>query len=308
MARRKGFFTAETRPEDEQARERELAALVQTKRTIVQDIGVERIQPNPFQARQAFTDLEELAEAIRAHGFTTRLRVRPHPSEPNTFQMVYGERRLRAAKIAGLTSVPCEIADHSDDDMVEIGLAENIQRCDLNPLEEAQAFTTLIEQQGYSIRRLAERIGKDKSYVADRLVLLRMPADVQEMVTQRPDSLRSAREIAKVDQPKTRQPLIKGVIAGSLSTATVREVVRSLTGPLADHAADQQHPVSSTQEQPTFNPQIAMEQDIARDLSKIRAILRRWRQLIEQDGESHAVVAAVIDELTVELKRVARLL
>ncbi|NTU85423.1 MAG: ParB/RepB/Spo0J family partition protein, partial [Chloroflexales bacterium] len=194
MGRRKGFFATETRPEDDLARERDLAALVQARRTVVQDIGVGRIQPNPFQARQAFTDLEELAQAIRAQGFTTRLRVRPHPERPNTFQLVYGERRLRAARLAGLDSVPCEIADHSDDDLVEIGLAENIQRRDLEPLDEARAFATFIEQRGYSVRRLAERIGKDKSYVEDRLALLRMPADVQGMVAQRADTLRSARE------------------------------------------------------------------------------------------------------------------
>jgi len=308
VARRKGFFTTDTRPEDDLARERDLAALVQARRTVVQEIGLARIRPNPFQARQRFTELEELADSIRAHGFTTRLRVRPHPSLPNTFELVYGERRLRAAGIAGLDSVPCEIADHSDDDLVEIGLAENIQRRDLDPLEEARAFATFIEQRGYSVRRLAERIGKDKSYVEDRLVLLRMPADVQEMVAQRPDSLRSAREISKLEEPAARQSLISGVVGGALSTANVRDVVRDLTTSTTDSAGGQDRPSISTQERATPNPVVAMQRGVSRDVQTARAILARWEGLISQGLDERTAVAAAFGELTAEMERVAELL
>ena len=296
MARRKGFFATETRLEDTQARERDLAALVAARRTVVQEIGVERIEPNPVQARQAFTDLEELAQAIRAHGFTTRLRVRPHPTQVNTFQLVYGERRLRAARLAGLPTVPCEIADHSDDDLIEIGLAENIQRRDLEPLEEAQAFLTFIEQRGYSVRRLAEQIGKDKSYVESRLALLRMPTDVQQMVAQRPDTLRSAREIAKVVAPEERQTLISGVVAGALTTADVREVVCAITEPTTSTKKDS---VSVARDS---------GRSIARDLQTVRAILGRWTHLIEQGSDERTSVATAMDELSTEVTRVMQIL
>ncbi|NNJ12743.1 ParB/RepB/Spo0J family partition protein [Chloroflexales bacterium ZM16-3] len=311
MARRRGsFFTAEARPEDDLARERDLAALVQARRTVVQEIGVGRILPNPFQARQSFTDLEGLAESIRAHGFTTRLRVRPHPSQPNTFELVYGERRLRAAGIAGLDSVPCEIADHSDDDLVEIGLAENIQRRDLDPLEEARAFATFIEQRGYSVRRLAERIGKDKSYVESRLALLRMPDDVRDMVAQRPDSLRAAREIAKVDAPEARQPLISGVVGGALSTADVRDAVRDLTSPPADDGgpAEPSRPLGSSRERTVPDPLAAVRRGVDRDLQAIRAILGRWEQLIGQGEGERTAVDSAMGKLTAEMERVALLL
>ena len=109
--------------------------------------------------------------------------------------VVYGERRLRAAALAGIETVPCDIAEHTDDDLIEIGLAENIQRRDLNPIEEANAFQHFIDQRGYSIRRLAERIGKDKSYLEGRLALLRAPDDVQTLVAQRPDTLDAARQL-----------------------------------------------------------------------------------------------------------------
>ncbi len=133
--------------------------------------------------------------------------------------------------------VPCDVADHTDDELVEIGLAENIQRNDLAPLEAARAFQTFIDQRGYSIRRLAERIGKDKSYVEDRLKLLQVPEDVQQMVEQRPDALRAAREIARLDNPAERQPLIAGVVAGELNTAEVREIVREAAASAQQRAA-----------------------------------------------------------------------
>jgi ParB family chromosome partitioning protein len=229
--------------------------------------------------------------------------VRPHPSQPNTFELVYGERRLRAAGLAGLSSVPCEIADHSDDDLVEIGLAENIQRRDLDPLEEAQAFTTFIEQRGYSVRRLAERIGKDKSYVEDRLALLRMPDDVRDMVAQRPDSLRAAREISKLGTPEERQLLIGGVVGGDLSTAKVREVVRDLTSPAGDGA-----PAGPDRPQAAPEPLSAMRRGVDRDLQAISATLGRWEQLIGRGSAERAAVNTAVGRLTTEMERVAQLL
>jgi ParB family chromosome partitioning protein len=274
----------------------------------VQEIGLERIRPNPFQARQTFTDLEGLAESIRAQGFTTRLRVRPHPSQPNTFELIYGERRLRAARIAGLDSVPCEIADHSDDDLIEIGLAENIQRRDLDPLEEAQAFATSIEQRGYSVRRLAERIGKDKSYVESRLALLRMPEDVRNMVAQRPDSLRAAHEIAKVDAPEARYPLISGIVGGTLSTADVREAVQDLTSPSAgdDGSVVVSRPLRTPRQRAAPHTLTPVRRGVGRDLRTIRAILRRWEQLIGQGEDERTTVGAAMEKLTAEIEQVAR--
>lgn len=229
--RRKGFFAQETRPEDDLARTREVEALIAPRRTVVQDLPISRLRPNPFQARRRFDGLEELAQTIQTQGFTTRLRVRPDPNDGSMFQLVYGERRLRAAALAGLEHVPCEIAEHSDDELIEIGLAENIQRHDLDPLDEAQAFRALLDQRGYSIRRLAERIGKDKSYIEDRLVLLRAPEDVRQMVAERPDTLRAARELTRLPTPEERRPIIEAVAAGQLSTTELRRQLRTA----ADH-------------------------------------------------------------------------
>src|ERR671917_2574115 len=157
MPRRKSFYEDSGSNAQEHMLEQNLQALIAPQRPQTTDLPIARIRPNPFQARRTFDDLAELAATIRAQGFTTRVRVRPDPSEPNAFQLVFGERRLRAAELAGLAMVPCDVAEHTDDEMIEIGLAENIQRRDLDPLEEARAFRTLIDQRGYTERRLAER-------------------------------------------------------------------------------------------------------------------------------------------------------
>ena len=287
--RKRGFFAQDARPEDTLARQSDLAAVLGTRRTFPQDIAVDLIEPNPFQARQSFTDIEELANAIRQQGFTSRLRVRPHPTLPRTFQLIYGERRLRAAQLAGLDVVPCDVADHTDDELIEIGLAENIQRHDLDPLEEARAFRTFVDARGYSIRRLAERIGKDKSYVEDRLALLRTPADVQEMIAQRPDSLRAAREIAKLDTPADRQTLIAGVLAGDLNTADVRERVRETAAPARPSRR------SATPD---------VQQIVERDARTLRGILARWASLASQGADQRALVSEQTEALLREVQHV----
>lgn len=191
-----------------------------------QDIPIERIRTNPFQARVKFKDIEELADSMRTHGFTSRLRVRRDPAQPQFFQLVYGERRLRAAHVAGITSIPCDVADYSDRQMREIGLTENVQRSDLEPLEEARAFRVAIDDGGYSIRTLAAQIGKSKGYVQGRLDLLRAPDDVQQMVDEHPETFTAGLLIGQLPTHELRQPLIESVIKGDLDKESIRGIVR----------------------------------------------------------------------------------
>ena len=176
MARSRNF--APTDPEEGPIVDDEVGRLFESTQARdaqprLRDLPVERIDPNPFQARRDFSDIDELAQTIRVQGFTSRLRVRPHPDQASRFQLVYGERRLRAAIVAGLTRVPVEIIAHSDDELIEIGLAENIQRQDLTPIEEAQGLQALLERRSYSQRMLADRLGKIRGYVQKRHDLLR---------------------------------------------------------------------------------------------------------------------------------------
>jgi ParB family transcriptional regulator, chromosome partitioning protein len=312
VPKRKGFFNQDVRPEDELARQREVEALIAPRRVNFADIPVERISPNPFQARKNFDGLHDLVQAIKAQGFTSRLRVRPDPERPDHFQLVFGERRLRAAREAGLTEVPCESADHTDDEMIEIGLAENIQRRDLDPLEEAQAFHIFIEQRDYTVRRLAERIGKDKSYVDDRLALLRTPSDVQALIQQRPESIRIAREIAKLDTPAERQPLIDAVIAGNLKTEDVRTIVREVAveptsddTPMEARITEQvERRIDGTpRHQAAPNVHRAME----RDVQALRTVIARLQQIVPVlDAADRAALSEYLGELRTELEHMAQ--
>lgn len=200
-------------------------------------IPLDRIQPNPFQPRKTFdpVKLDELAYGMKEHGWIGGgLPVRAHATEPNIYELVWGERRWRAAKIADLKTIPCVVSTYSDDDMIEKGLLENVQREDLSNLEEGQAYVNLLalrNEQGkprYSIRRLAQRIGKDKSYIEDRLQYARVPIDVQQLATDQPDIspriIRELGELSKMLQPEERAPVIEGIREGQLRIEDVREI------------------------------------------------------------------------------------
>ena len=148
------------------------------------EIPVSQIRANPYQPRKEFDEkaLRELAESIKLHGIFTPVLVR---QSIRGYELIAGERRLRAAKIAGLKNIPAIAVDFTDEDMMEISLLENIQRENLNPIEEAAAYEALIRRLGYTQEKLAERVGKSREYCANMLRLLKLPQPVQEMVTAR---------------------------------------------------------------------------------------------------------------------------
>ncbi|MDP9310122.1 MAG: ParB/RepB/Spo0J family partition protein [Chloroflexota bacterium] len=256
-----------------------------------QDIPIDLIDPSPLQARQVFDNLEELAQSMREHGFTSRIRVRPHPTLPQRYQLVYGERRLRAARIAGITMIPADVAEHTEAELREIGLTENIIREDLNPVDEAQAFEQALAarddngQPLYTVRRLAERIGKSAGYVDRRLALLRTPADVQQLVRERPDTVQIARELAKLDQPEERAPLIEGLLNRTLSSRDVESVVdeaqrlRADQAPAPDIADEEQTPVATRPARPPRSPGQMHATDPVKGTSAGRASTRARLQI-----------------------------
>jgi ParB family transcriptional regulator, chromosome partitioning protein len=298
--RSKSFFPRERETERRSERAQAVEDLVTTRlaprQAMSQDLPIDRIRPNPYQARQTFADLDELAEAIRQQGFISRLRVRPDPSAEGFYQLVYGERRLRAAELAGLSALPCDIAPHTDRELIEIGLMENIQRQDLNPLEEARAFQSLMHELDYSIRGLAERLGKHRSYIEGRLALLRAPTDVQDLVVRRPDTLDAARQIASVDDPAERQTLIAGVATGELTSKAVRTNISTRRSESAASTLGQ----SSEEQAPS-----PVAQRIVQDATVVVAMLDTWEQLLAEQPEQ---LAAVQDGLNTILLRAQALL
>jgi ParB/RepB/Spo0J family partition protein len=196
-----------------------------TRSVGVRIVHVDRIEPNPEQPRLVFEPeaLAELASSIREHGVLQPILVRP--LGPNTYQIVAGERRWRASRLAGLETIPALIEDIDDDTALEIAIIENLQREDLTPLDEAAMYDRMVHEHGYSIRKLADKLGKDKGYLENRLRLADAPPEIRELVSLRKDSLSHAYELMKVADPKKRRRLAEQVARGELTLIKLRDKI-----------------------------------------------------------------------------------
>ena len=196
----------------------------------VRNIDVDRISPNPEQPRLAFDEatLEELAASIREHGVLQPILVRP--LDDGAFQLIAGERRWRASKAAGLATVPALVEEIDDDTALEISIIENLQREDLSPLDEAAMYDRMVREHGYSVRRLAQKLGKDKGYLENRLRLADAPDEVRELVSLRKDTLSHAYELMKVEDPKKRRKLAAQVARGELTLIKLRDRIEGRPG------------------------------------------------------------------------------
>ena len=209
----------------------------------VRNIDVDRIEPNPEQPRLAFDEetLQELAASIREHGVLQPILVRP--LDGGGFQLIAGERRWRASKAAGLDTIPALVEEIDDDTALEISIIENLQREDLSPLDEAAMYDRMVREHGYSVRRLAQKLGKDKGYLENRLRLADAPEEVRQLVSLRKDTLSHAYELMKVDDPKKRRRLAAQVAKGELTLIKLRDKIEGRparsapSGPLDDDGA-----------------------------------------------------------------------
>ncbi len=193
----------------------------------VTEIAVGDIRPNPYQPRKEFepTAIEELAQSIKEHGIIQPLIVR---KSIKGFELVAGERRLRAAKAVGLKKVPAVVKAYSDQQLMEIALIENLQREDLNPLEEAEAYEKLIAHHSYTQEQLAQRIGKSRPHVANMLRLLQLPKKIREMVSVSALSMGHARALLSVEKESVQLQLANDVVNKGLSVRQLEELVKQL--------------------------------------------------------------------------------
>lgn len=164
-------------------------------------VPIEFISPNPRNPRRRFAeaDLADLAASIREHGIVQPIVVRP--ATGGRYEIIAGERRWRAAQLAGVTEVPVIVREVDDRVALEIAIIENVQRSDLNPVEEASGYQSLIDEHNYTQSDLAQVIGKSRSHVANTLRLLKLPPDVRQMLTDGALSAGHARTLVTVDQP-----------------------------------------------------------------------------------------------------------
>jgi ParB family chromosome partitioning protein len=193
--------------------------------TGVKVLSIDRIESNPGQPRTVFDEdaLRELAASIKEHGVLQPILVRPLGD--NRYQLIAGERRWRATREAGIATIPALVEEIDDDTALEISIIENLQREDLSPLEEATMYDRMVREHGYSIRKLADKLGKDKGYLENRLRLADAPEEIRELVSLRKDTISHAYELLKVQDPKKRKRLASQVASGELSLVKLREKI-----------------------------------------------------------------------------------
>ena len=218
-----------------------IVSLIESRATQAQirEVPVGKILPNPAQPRLSYDEdsLTELADSIREHGVLQPILVRPSGSQ---YELVAGERRWRASRMAGRDTIPAIVVDFDESTALEVSIIENLQREDVSPLEEATMFRRMTEAFGYSVRQLAQKVGRDKGYIENRLRLSDAPADIRELVSLRKDTISHAYELMKIGDERQRRRLAKRVVAGQLPLAKLRAIIGG--EPAADDAAVGQKP------------------------------------------------------------------
>jgi ParB family chromosome partitioning protein len=200
------------------------------------EVDLDLIDPNPLQPWTRFdeTRLQELAESISTTGLVQPIVVR---RKGQRFEIVAGERRWRAAQIAGLLKVPVHVSDVADDKLLQTALIENIQREDLNPIEEALAYRRLAEDAGLTQEAIAASVGKDRASVANHLRLLKLPEQVRARVASGEVSMGHARALLSIEDTDTLLRAVDQVVAGGLSVRATEALARKLAAPLAETPA-----------------------------------------------------------------------
>ena len=188
------------------------------------EIDLSELRANPYQPRKNFDEeaLNELASSIKEHGVFQPIIVK---KSIKGYEIIAGERRFRASKLAGLETIPAIVKDFSDEEMMQIALLENLQRENLTSIEEAKAYKSIIESMNITQDELAKKVGKSRSHVTNILGLLKLPASVQDMVLYNKLSMGHARVLSKLDNPKTIEDLAQRVITEDLSVRKLESLV-----------------------------------------------------------------------------------
>lgn len=199
--------------------------VVEENKKDVTEINIDEIRSNPYQPRRTFDTetLNELAKSIEEYGVVQPIIVK---KSIKGYELIAGERRTKAAKIAGLKVIPAIIKDFDDQQMMEIALIENIQREDLNPIDEAVSISNIIKLRGYTQDEFANKFGKSRTYVTNILGLLKLPDDVKKMVEKRTLSMSHARVLSKIDDDEKVIRLAKQVITDELSVRDLERITQ----------------------------------------------------------------------------------
>ena len=204
----------------------------------INEIELSRIEPNPDQPRSIFEEetLEELAKSIRNYGIIQPIILKE--KDDGNYLIIAGERRYRAAEMAGLEKIPAYIKTTQDENMAELALIENIQREDLNAIETALAYQHLIDANGFTQEQLSERVGKKRATVANYLRLLKLPAEIQVGLKDKRIDMGHARALLSVEDPEVQLALYEQILTQGLSVRTVEELARNASAEVKHQQAE----------------------------------------------------------------------
>ncbi len=193
------------------------------------ELSISKIHPNPWQPRRDFDEesLAALAASIKEKGLIQPITVRNRENDGSfEYELVTGERRLRAAEMAGLTVIPSIIASYADDSMAEMALIENLQREDLNPIEEGEAYQSLIDTYALSVNDMAERVGKSRSYVANILRLMGLADEVKAMLREKKLTIGQARPLLALESAEEQIALAREIVENGMSAREIEKLMK----------------------------------------------------------------------------------
>ena len=200
----------------------------ETPKEEIVEVRIDELRSNPYQPRKVFDEdaLNELAASIKEHGVFQPIIVK---KSIKGYEIIAGERRVKASTIAGLSTVPAIVREFDDTEMMEIALLENLQREDLNPIEEASAYVKIMEAKGLTHEELAKVLGKSQSYVTNMIGILRLPEEVKDLVIDEKISMSHARILSKMSDKETIIKLAKRIMNENLSARGLEEIAKGDT-------------------------------------------------------------------------------
>lgn len=252
----------------------DISILTGGERVVIKQIPLSQIGANPDQPRKTFkqAELDELAASIKEKGVLQPILLRSVQGRPYNYEIVAGERRFRASKLAGLNEIPAVVKKLDDDNAMEIALIENVQRENLDPIEEAAAYKNLMEKCNYELSDVSRLIGKSDSYIRNSMRLMNLPESVKKMVSDGAISASHARTIAVADDP---EKLARDIVSNNLSVADVATRVKNVK--------------RSDTSRKYINKTIAAA-DVKKIESSIQKALRVPAKLVERRGGAGQIV------------------
>lgn len=255
-------------------------------------VPIEKVHANPNQPRRDFepTALEDLANSIRQKGVLQPLIVRPRPGAADEYEIVAGERRWRASQLAGRHQVPVILRDFDDAEVIEVAIIENIQRADLNPIEEARGYRQLMDRFGHTQEKIAEALSRSRSHIANLLRLLNLPQDVQDMLRTGQLSAGHARALVTSEDPSA---LARLAVARGMSVREVEKLAKGAgrKGPLSARPRDEKDADTRAIEQ-DLSANLGMSVRINHTIDGNGELVIRYRNLDDLDMLCRALSVA----------------